>query len=64
MKAPPAITDSMDMNLSKLQGTVADRGAPRAAVRGVEESSRIYRLNNTCYWTIPATPASLMDPRS
>ena len=32
------ITDSMDMNLSKLQETVEDRGAWRAAVHGVTES--------------------------
>ena len=29
------ITDSMDMNLSKLQETVKDRGTWRAAVHGV-----------------------------
>ena len=33
-----SITDSMDMNLSKLQETVKDRGAPCAAVHGVTES--------------------------
>ena len=32
------ITDSMDMNLSKLQETVKDRGAWRAAVHGVTKS--------------------------
>ena len=32
------ITDSMDSNLGKLQETVKDRGAWRAAVRGVTES--------------------------
>ena len=30
-----SITDSMDMNLSKLQETVEDRGAWPAAVHGV-----------------------------
>ena len=30
-----SITDSMDMNLSKLQEMVKDRGAWRAAVHGV-----------------------------
>ena len=33
-----SITDSMDMNLSKLQGIVEDRGAWRAAVHGVAKS--------------------------
>ena len=32
------ITDSVDMNLSKLQETVKDRGAWSAAVHGVAES--------------------------
>ena len=33
-----SITDSMDMNLSKLLKTVEDRGAWRAAVHGTAES--------------------------
>ena len=33
-----SITDSIDMNLSKLQETVEDRGAWRAAVHGVTKS--------------------------
>ena len=33
-----SIIDSMDMNLSKLQGMVKDREAWRAAVRGVAKS--------------------------
>ena len=33
-----SITDSMDMSLSKLQKTVKDRGAWRAAVYGVTKS--------------------------
>ena len=32
------ITDSMDMNLSKLQGIVEDRGALCAAVHGIAKS--------------------------
>ena len=32
------ITDSLDMNLSKLQDTVEDRGAWRAAVHGVTKN--------------------------
>ena len=33
-----SITDSMDMSMSKLQETVEDRGAWRAAVHGVTKS--------------------------
>ena len=33
-----SITNSMDMNLSKLQETVEDRGAWRAVVHGVAKS--------------------------
>ena len=33
-----SITDSMDMNLSKLRETVKDRGTWRAAVHGVAKS--------------------------
>ena len=33
-----SITDSMNMNLSKLQETVKDRGAWRAVVHGVTKS--------------------------
>ena len=34
-----SITDSMDMNLSKLQEIVEDRGPWRAAVHGLPESN-------------------------
>ena len=40
-----SITDSMDMNLSKLWEIVKDRGAWHAAVHGVSKS-RTYQLNN------------------
>ena len=38
MRLFDSITDSMDINLSKLQGIVEDRGAWHAAVHGVTES--------------------------
>ena len=38
MRQLDGITDSMDMNLSKLQEMVEDRGARHAAVHRVEKS--------------------------
>ena len=40
------ITDSMDMNLSKLQEMVKDREAWRAAVQGHKELDMTEWLNN------------------
>ena len=40
------ITSAMDMNLGKLQETVKDREAWRAAVRGVTESDMTGQLSN------------------
>ena len=40
------ITDSMNMNLSKLQEIVENRDAWRAAVHGVTELDMTWRLNN------------------
>ena len=41
-----SITDSMDMNLSKLQKTLKDRGAWSAAVHGIVKS-QTQRSNET-----------------
>ena len=53
MRWSGSIGDSVDMNLSKLQETVEDRGAWRAAVHGVAKSQARLSLNNTnksSYW--------------
>ena len=58
MKWLDSITDSMDMNLSKPQEIVKDRGAQCAAVHGVAESDTTQQLKNN---NIPPLGSKLYD---
>ena len=57
-----SITNSMNMNLSKLQETVKDRGDWRASVHSCshKESDKTYQLSNnkTCFWLKPLMPVT------
>ena len=48
MKWLDSITDSMDMNSSKLQETVKNRETWHAAVHEITESDMTERLNKCC----------------
>ena len=45
MRCFDSATDSVDVNLSKLQEILEDRGAGRATVHGVAESDTTQQLN-------------------
>ena len=58
------ITDSTDMNLSKLQETVEDRGAWRAAVHGVAKSwTQLSDLAHTKPFLLSITNSGLRAQR-
>ena len=61
-----SITDSMDMNLSKLQKTVKDREAWRAAVHEVTKSwicsnNTVLGFQSTTGFVVPKADSSLCD---
>ena len=58
------ITDSMDMNLSKLQDTVKDRKARRAAVHGVSELDMTGHLNTDNTHRLRTQPHKTALPHS
>ena len=47
MRGSDTITDSMDMNLSKLEDILKDRKAWRATVHGITEFNTTQQLNNS-----------------
>ena len=54
------ITDSLDMNVRKLQEMVKDREAWRAAVYGVAESDTpepLSKSNAKTLWRVPGAPS-------
>ena len=55
VKWSDSITDSMDMNLRKLQEIVEERGAWHAAVHGAAESDTTQQLNNNSHQIESAT---------
>ena len=54
------ITDSMDMNLSRLREMVKDRESWRAAVHGVAELDRTEQPNNNLMWSTDSLEKTLM----
>ena len=51
-----SVTDSMDMNLSKLRELMEDRGAGHAVVHGVVKNwTQLAPYSSTLAWKIPWT---------
>ena len=60
MRRLHSITDSMNMNLNKLQEILQDREAWRAAVHGVTKSYTLLgKLNRNTNVSIPLFPSKL-----